>query len=190
MKGFAQVTDPICLGKVLVQRYEMECPCGSVGLQTSGQGSSQSNSKTCLLIWCPFFLNQVCLQKPVYVRERNSQLPGARRQGHLFEKVCVTAMFTSATRLFNVPKISSQTESCSVQWTRFLAVPVPRMIEQFVGSAEDRFSRQNPAADSPTDLWPQFRRKWRNSWVFAHFSQDGVQQRFAEQIFKFPQFHH
>ena len=34
--------------------------------------------------------------------------------------------------LFNVPKISSQTESCSVPWNRFLAVPVPRVIEQFI----------------------------------------------------------
>ena len=35
-------------------------------------------------------------------------------------------------QLFVVPKISSQTEFCSVLSNRFLAVPVPHMIEQCV----------------------------------------------------------
>ena len=34
-------------------------------------------------------------------------------------------------QLFVVPKISSQTGSCSVPSNRFLAVPVPRMVEKF-----------------------------------------------------------
>ena len=47
-------------------------------------------------------------------------------------------------QLFVVPKISSQTESC----TGFYAVR-----RTVGGSVEVRVSRQNPAADSRTDLW-------------------------------------
>ena len=50
-------------------------------------------------------------------------------------------------QLFVVPKISSQTESCTVPWNRFLAVPVPRMIEQLVEVAkfvsQDRIQQRN-----------------------------------------------
>ena len=35
-------------------------------------------------------------------------------------------------QLFVVPKILSQTESCSVPWNRFLAVPVTLFVEQLV----------------------------------------------------------
>ena len=44
VKGFAQVSDPFCLGE-LGQGYEMQCPCGSIDYRRSGKGSSQSNSK-------------------------------------------------------------------------------------------------------------------------------------------------
>ena len=35
-------------------------------------------------------------------------------------------------QLFVVPKILSQTESCSVPWNRFLAVPLTLFVEQLV----------------------------------------------------------
>ena len=59
-------------------------------------------------------------------------------------------------QLFIVPKISSQTESCSVPWNRFLAVPVPRMIEQFVEVpktvSQDRIQQQTLEQISDTPV--------------------------------------
>ena len=87
-------------------------------------------------------------------------------------------------QLFVVPKTSSQTESCSVPWSRFLAVPVPRMIEQFVEVpkvvSQDRIQQRTleQISDTP-DL------QVVEELVDLHpFPQDGVQHRFAELIFE------
>ena len=50
------------------------------------------------------------------------------------------------------PRSQARPTFASEPSNRFLAVPVPRVIEQFCRCAEGRFSRQNPAADSRTDL--------------------------------------
>ena len=88
-------------------------------------------------------------------------------------------------QLFVVPKIPSETEFCSAAWNRFLAVPVP-VIEQFVDVSkfvfQDRIQRTlEQISDTPV---PQVVEELVE--VFTHFHQDGVQQRFAEQIFEIP----
>ena len=82
-------------------------------------------------------------------------------------------------------KISSQTGSCSGPLNRFLAVPVPRMIEQFVEVpktvSQDRIQQRTLEQISDTPV-PQVAEELVE--VFTVFSQDRVQQRFAKLIFQ------
>ena len=88
-----------------------------------------------------------------------------------------------------MPKISSQTESCSVPGNRFLAVPATLIVEQLVEVpktvSQDRI-QQRTLQQIPDTPGPQVVEELVE--VFTHFSQDAHQQRFAEQIFEVPNF--
>ena len=82
-------------------------------------------------------------------------------------------------QLFVVPKISSQTESCSAPWNKFLAVPVTLIVEHLLEVpkfvSEDRIQQQTLDQISDTAV-PQVVEELVG--VFIHFSQDGGRQRF------------
>ena len=84
-------------------------------------------------------------------------------------------------QLFVVPKISSQTESCSVPWNRFLAVPATVVVKQLVGVPKfvfqdrmqqrtlERISDKSSSLISPR-MGPNISRgaDFRNSRNFTH----------------------
>ena len=103
------------------------------------------------------------------------------------KSVCAPTPSQVVEQLFVVPKIPSQTESCSVPWNRFLAVPVTFTTEQLVEVpkfvSQDRIQQRTLEQISDTPV-PQVVEELVK--VFTHFPQDGVQQRFAEQILEIP----
>ena len=103
------------------------------------------------------------------------------------EHVVDVSVLQVVDHLFVVPKISSQTESCSVPWSRFLAVPVTLIVEQLVEVpkfvSQDRIQQRTLEQISDTPV-PEVIEELVE--VSTRFSQDRVQQRFAEQICETP----
>ena len=110
----------------------------------------------------------------VAIVDASKNVPQERIADRICEHVVDVSVPQVVEQLFVVPKISSQTESCSVQWNRFLAVPVPRMIEQFVEVpkfvSQGRIQQRTPKQISDT-LVPQvvsLRADNRNCRHFIH----------------------
>ena len=107
------------------------------------------------------------------------------------ERICEHVVDVSVPQvveqLFVVPKISSQTESCSVPWNRFLVVRATLVVKQLVEVPkfvfQDRIQQRTleQISDTPD---PQVVEELVK--VFTDFSLGGVQHFFVEQIFGIP----
>ena len=128
----------------------------------------------------------------VAIVKASKSVPQERIADRICEHVVDVSVPQVVEQLLIVPKISSQTESCSVPWNRFLAVPVPRMIEQFVEVpktvSQDRIQQRTleQISDTPVPqvVEEQVFKVFSQNRVFILFTQDVFQHRFVKLIFK------
>ena len=99
------------------------------------------------------------------VMQQLSRLPKLSRKNVLltgFVNVVDVSVPKVVEQPFVVPRNSSQTESCSVPWSRFFPVPVPRTIEQFVEVpkvvVQDRIQQRTleQITDTPVPQYERF----------------------------------